>query len=292
MLTDVTIGLPVTCDEETFKTCIRSIFAQSLSSWELLIVFDGVNEEVHRLATQIDDSRVKVIYDKQSKGLPERLNQISSLASGRYLARMDDDDLMLQKRLEIQLKYLNENPEVDVLGTSSFLVDQNLYVLGRYREPEIPNDYKGYFSSGILCHPSVVMKREWALTHPYDKQWIRTEDKELWLRSFPDSILRKISDCTMLIRVPRNLSIKKFHLTQTYDRRLVSIYATTSKLQLFRVQYILKTYAKQAVFTITNFMGIEFLIYRKKYIRTTQNEIDSIRREINEVLSTKVPGWD
>ncbi len=292
MSIDVTIGLPVTCDEETFRQCIKSIFAQTHSSWELIIVFDGENEKVHKLATEIDDSRVKVFYDRETKGLPVRLNQIANLASGLYIARMDDDDLMLKKRLEIQLKHLNENPKVDVLGTSSFLVDQNLYVLGRYREPKMPIEYKGFFSSGILCHPSVVMKSDWAVSHPYDKKWIRTEDKELWIRSFPDSNLSKINDGTMLIRVPRKLSSKKFHLTQTFDRRLVSHYADTRKLQYLKYRYIFKTYLKQVVFTITNVLGVDFLVYRKKYLRTPQGDLSDLRREIDEILATKVPGWD
>jgi glycosyltransferase involved in cell wall biosynthesis len=292
MSIDVSIGLPVTSGPEIFKQCIKSIFAQTYSSWELLIILDKVNDEVYELARNIDDSRVKVFYDRETHGLPTRLNQIARFASGKYIVRMDDDDLMSKRRLEVQVKYLNQNQEIDVLGTRSVLVDNNLNVFGRYREPEIPMHFTGFFSSGIFCHPSVVMKKEWALLHPYDKKWNRTEDKELWIRSFPESKFIKINEYMMFIRVPRKLSPKKFHLTQIYDRLLVSFYTSTKKLLWFKIRYIFKSYCKQIIFEMTRLTGGTSIIYRKKYIRTSQGELALFREELKEILATKVPGWD
>lgn len=289
---EVSIGLPVTCNEETFRQCIKSIFAQTFSSWELIIVFDKEDDDLYQLASQIEDKRVRVFYDKQVKGLPNRLNQITRLSRGRYLARMDDDDLMLRKRLEIQVMQLRKNQSVDVLGTMSYLMDTDLKVYGRYREPELPTEYRGFFSSGILCHPSVVATRTWALTHPYDPQWIRTEDKELWIRSSSDTVFCKIQDFTMLIKVPRKLSPKKFHLTQKYDRRLVSFYAKTEGLRLFEARYVAMTYVKQFVFALTNILGLTSLVYRKKYVQISQKQIKTLEVEVEEILATRVPGWD
>ena len=102
----VTIGLPFYNDRLTLELAIKSIFAQTYKNWELILVDDGSTDGSLNIAKKITDKRVRIISDEKNKGLIFRLNQIASLAKGKYLARMDADDLMQPTRIEKQVEFL------------------------------------------------------------------------------------------------------------------------------------------------------------------------------------------
>src|SRR5690606_22420882 len=108
-----------------FVDAIRSVFVQTHSNWELILIDDGSTDQSLDLALKIRDSRVRVISDGKHKGLPTRLNEITASASGEYIARMDADDVMHPERLEKQVKFLLSHPSCDVVGTGVFFIDKN-----------------------------------------------------------------------------------------------------------------------------------------------------------------------
>src|SRR5438309_10301144 len=89
----VSIGIPFLNARRFLADAVRSVFAQTCDDWELLLVDDGSTDGSLDVVRSIDDPRVRVISDGTNRGLCARLNQIASLARGKYLARMDADDL-------------------------------------------------------------------------------------------------------------------------------------------------------------------------------------------------------
>jgi hypothetical protein len=95
------------------------------------------------------------------------------------LFRMDADDIMHPEKIERQLNILESHPEIDVLGTNAYSIDENNLIQGmrlRYSDKEILREVKKFI------HPTIAAKTEWFKNNPYDVKAIRTEDLELWFR--------------------------------------------------------------------------------------------------------------
>ena len=287
----LTIGLPVHNGLEEFKMAIKSIFSQSFQNWILIIFCDGASVEIVRDALAIEDNRVIVHVNKENLGLAEALNRIANMTNSKYIARMDADDVMHSERLLHQIQYLQSYPEVDVLATGSYLTDESLMVSGSYREPGMPEKQRDFLKSGILCHPSLVMKTEWLISNPYDPYWIRTEDKELWLRTSHLSNFAKIEEKLMFIRVPKNLDKHKQQLTAKYDRKLIAAKGNSVAPILFCLWLIFKSYVKQVLFWILISIGMSTLVHQSKSIALSDSERIEAEHELQKIDQVVVPGW-
>jgi glycosyltransferase involved in cell wall biosynthesis len=172
----VTVGL--SCfNEETFVAhAISSILAQTLGDWELIAIDDGSSDATANVLRKVSDPRVRVIVDGQHKGLAARLNEIVALAAGRYVARMDADDVSHPCRLEGQVKYLELHPEIDVLGTGMAIIDRRGQVSGLRLLPE--NAFAG--EEPLIAHATICCRKDWIGRHPYNEHNPRCEDWELW----------------------------------------------------------------------------------------------------------------
>lgn len=288
----VTIGLPVGSDLDGFEQAVRSVFAQTDESWKLLIVCDGSPEAIVERALAIDDDRVMVVVGTQNEGLAFRLNQISQLAQTEYVMRMDGDDIMHPSRLELQMRYLSQHPDVDVLGSGSYLIDEKARVCGSYKEPALPNKLSGFLANGVFSHPTVVFKREWSIANPYETKWLRTEDKELWLRAARASRYAKIEDRLVYCRVPVALSITKQSFTAGYDRKLVRTAGRAVASQVRIAGYILKSHIKQFVFRCLVTLGQSEIVHRSKYHPLNAVELAAAELDIRRSLSAEVRGWN
>lgn len=182
----ISIGIPVYNAEPYLADAIRSVFAQSYSDWELIIVDDGSSDRSLDVAMAIDDPRVRVISDGMNRRLPYRLNQIVAESRYEYVARMDADDLMSPYRLERQLDALRKNPNIDVVSTGVCSINNDGFPVGmRTHKQQLPlNKSDMYDGKSGVVHASVLAKKSWFLRNPYDEHQILTEDYELWLRAY------------------------------------------------------------------------------------------------------------
>ncbi|MEN6301484.1 MAG: glycosyltransferase family A protein, partial [Armatimonadia bacterium] len=126
----VSVGIPFYNSEATLLNSVRSVFAQTFQDWELVLMDDGSTDGSLEVARSIDDPRVRVISDGKNLRLPGRLNALHRVTKGRYIARMDSDDLMHPRRLEEQVALLDERPDVDVVGTLMYAMDARKGVHG------------------------------------------------------------------------------------------------------------------------------------------------------------------
>src|SRR5690242_569481 len=109
----VTIGLPFYNNRSTLELAIKSVIAQTYSNWNLILLDDGSTDGSREIAKNyVDDDKISLISDGINKGLICRLNQLAHLATGKYLARMDADDLMDPERIKKQVEYLELHQEV------------------------------------------------------------------------------------------------------------------------------------------------------------------------------------
>lgn len=160
------------------------MLCQSYRNIEFIIYDDGSSKEVknqlHELS--LTDKRILLIDSSENHGLGYALNRCIECASGVYIARMDGDDESLERRIEKQVNWLNENSEYDWVGTNALVYD-DMGVWGNSTRPRIPlvRDYKRY---SPYIHPSVMFRREVLTCNHYDegRDTRRCEDLELFMR--------------------------------------------------------------------------------------------------------------
>src|SRR5262249_40560694 len=127
---DLTVGISFKNPGPHFALALKSVFAQSFTNWELLLIDDGSTDGSLEFAETLRDPRVHVFSDGTCKGLSARLNELVSMAGGRYFVRMDADDAMHPNRLLRQLDSLEKNGRSTVIGTAAYSIDENSRIIG------------------------------------------------------------------------------------------------------------------------------------------------------------------
>ena len=114
--------MPVYNTEKYVGEAIRSVLDQTFGDFEFLIVDDGSTDGTVRVVEGFEDPRIRLIRQENQGCYPAR-NRAISEARGEYLANMDADDLLLPTRFEKQVRYLDEHPEVVLVGTKTYECD-------------------------------------------------------------------------------------------------------------------------------------------------------------------------
>jgi glycosyltransferase involved in cell wall biosynthesis len=180
----VTVALPVYNGGRFLEQTIRSVLAQSLRDFELMIVLDGCADDSAEIVERLRDERFVTVHKPQNEGLARALNTIHQRASAPLIARVDQDDLDEPTRLERQVKFLKAHPEVDVLGTRFDYIDERgqlagapkPFPLGHYR---IRRDFQRYTPIG---GPTCMYRLARILAAGgYREEFNYIEDVSLWL---------------------------------------------------------------------------------------------------------------
>ncbi|MGQ9574463.1 MAG: glycosyltransferase family 2 protein [Thermoguttaceae bacterium] len=218
----VSVGLPFRNPGPLLAEAVRSVFAQTLQDWELILVDDGSTDASAEFAARIHDPRVRLIRDGRHAGLAERLNQIVQAAQGDYVARMDADDLMHPKRLELQVRYLQEHRDAEVVDTGYIVLDHRRRPVGTHglQTPEVPRALEG-LKRGALAHPTVCARRQWWLKHRYDPAYPRAEDRELFTRTYAGNRFAHIPQPLHFYFIPKRIKRGPFLQSYRSERKVL-----------------------------------------------------------------------
>ncbi len=204
--------MPVFNSENYLEESILSILNQTYKNFELIILDDGSTDESKHIIAQYaqSDKRIRPYYSSKNIGIVKRLNEGLSLAEGNIIARMDSDDISLPKRLETQLLFLNDNPQIDVVGASTITIDSNGAQTDVIRRTT--NSIHLYwisFFSNPLSHPTVMFKKESILAMGgYLLSQYPVEDFDLWIRVMKSGRISNIAEPLLKYRIHPN-SISK-----------------------------------------------------------------------------------
>ena len=143
-LPSISVVLPIYNGATTLSKAIRSVLGQTFRHYELVLLDDGSTDDSLDIAKTFSDPRIRVIHDGANYGLAYRLNQGIDLAQGRYIARMDQDDICFPERLAKQFEFLESHPGIDLLGCRAIAFSDN-QILGIDTFPQN--------TRGDLCSP-------------------------------------------------------------------------------------------------------------------------------------------
>ncbi|GAA6732235.1 MULTISPECIES: glycosyltransferase family 2 protein [Thermus] len=287
----VTIGIPFRNPGPFIDLAVRSIFAQTYENWELILVDDGSDDGTYERVVAIRDSRVKVVRDGENKGLPARLNQIVTLAQGKYVARMDADDIIHPERIESQVRYLADHPEVDGVTTAAYLIDEEGHLIASL--PGVQPSVCEVLSRGGYLHASLMARRDWFVAHPYSLEYPRAEDRELFVRTYDASKLQVLDEPLYFYRwfgLPRSRILRIGYRSERkimlkYGPRLVGWGAT--------FWLMARSWAKETVVVLAERLGLErALEWRVSFTKVTPRDEARFADAMAKVMATAVPGWD
>ena len=174
--------------EKYLEDAINSIFAQTYNDWELIMCDDGSNDQTHSIAKEYEKrypDKVKVLKNKENKGLNYTLNRCLKEAKGEYIARMDGDDLCSSDRFEKEIAILEGRKDISIVSTQLEYFDEN-GVWGICRYKEYPNK-RDFLRGSQFCHAaSMVRKEAFDKVNGYtvDKRLLRVEDYHLWMKMY------------------------------------------------------------------------------------------------------------
>ncbi len=212
----VTVVMSVFNGERFLAEAMESILEQTFRDFEFVIIDDGSIDGSRQILDSYAerDSRVRVFH-QQRRGLIDALNEAFGIARGKYVARMDADDVSVPDRLLWQLDFMEKRPEVGALGGGIELIDEQGRAFGSTLFP--PDDFSIrsalYQAECFLCHPTVVTRKSvWRSTAGYRRVFLHAEDYDLWLQ---------IAKLSQLANLDRAVLRYRIHSGQISQRRLV-----------------------------------------------------------------------
>ena len=246
MIAHVTVGIPFLNARATLLDSIRSVFAQSFADWNLLVVDDGSTDGSVEIARSVRDPRVTVLVDGAHRGLVYRLNQLVARTQSPYFARMDADDLMHPERLARQMAEFARRPEVEILGSAAYVIDQSGKPYG------VRGDSPAYVAktdvrAGFL-HPTVIARTDWMRRHPYDPAFTRAEDLELWRRADAATVCARLPEPLLFYREPLTSALSKYRASCRSERKAIRQRPWRNSFFASGAPAIAAVYAKECIY--------------------------------------------
>lgn len=182
------IVMPVYNGAYYLSYAIRSILKQTHENFELIILNDGSKDDSENIikSFQAKDKRVKYINNEINLGLIATLNKGFDAASGKYIARMDQDDISSPERLRLQIEFLETFNAPAIVGANIVIIDKENKVVRvpRRMHTDASENFWVKFRKCPLYHPTVMMSREILTNNSpvYQSKDVHAEDYCAWLR--------------------------------------------------------------------------------------------------------------
>ena len=285
----VTVGLPVYNAELTVADAIRSVFAQTFSDWELIVVDDGSSDRSLQIAQAVNDARVRVVSDGVNRGLVSRLNQIAGMARGEYLARMDADDLMHPERLALQTEYLDAHRKTHLVAAAAYTIDAENNLtgargLGPLTAPETA------LRGPPFIHPTVTGRRSWFRANPYDEAFMRAEDAELWCRTLGCTRVAKLDRPLLFYRDTNQLALRPYLMSNQTQRAIIARYGPALVGRAKTARLLLESHLKSGLFRLCAMARLQGMLVGRRGSPLTEEQRGEAMKPLNTVLQTAVNG--
>jgi len=220
----VSVLLAVHNDADFLAEAVESVLRQTMTDLELLVVDDASTDETAVILSGVSDPRLRVLRNERRLGLAASLNLGIGAAGGRYLARLDADDVALPRRLEYQLARIAEPDQPAILGSAVLDIDRTGEPGTLHRNPSGPRGIRWHALFGSpFFHPTVVIDRErvepsWLR---YDPSFLESEDYDLWTRLLLSLDGANLTQPLVLKRVHGGqASVRRGELQSSFQRQV------------------------------------------------------------------------
>lgn len=221
----VSILMPVYKTASYLREAMDSVLSQTFTDFELIVLNDCSPDNAEDILDTYNDSRIVRYKGEKNVGLGNVLNVGLGMARGKYIARMDSDDISLPNRLQVQVDYLGKHPEIDLVsvGMQLFGVKNDIWI--RESDPEKVKITALFFSP--ILHASSVWRRDSfeKLGLRFRQEMVPAEDYDLWTRALLNGLkLVNLPDVLYKYRIHDNQATVQTDKTTARSREVQIAY--------------------------------------------------------------------
>jgi len=225
MKTKVSIIMAAYNADKYITKSIQSMIDQTFTEFELILIDDGSTDQTKSLIQYFseNDDRIFPIFNEENLGLTKNLNMAIEMAKGDYIARMDADDISYLSRLEKQFNFLENNSNIDLVGTASNEIDENGGFIRMRIVPEKHDDIIFLLPKvNPITHSTVMFrKKSFAKLNFYNEYYKTTQDYELWFRAVGAGLkFHNLQEILLKYRMDKNYNKRKSLKYRLYDFKL------------------------------------------------------------------------
>lgn len=218
-LTTVSVVLATITSDDWLRQAVHSVLKQEGVDLELILVLDGLSPDSVREYT--NDSRVRLIAIPSRGGLANALSTGVEHSVGKYIARLDADDLCLQGRLQKQQRFLDSHPETALVSTGAILIDDTGERIGHTAGPPQVDLARKLMRRNAIAHSSVMMRRQsYDIAGGYDASLMQMEDYDLWLRMAQVGKVSNLGEALIAYRIHGDQMSRGASPNAVYTRRI------------------------------------------------------------------------
>ena len=226
MKPEISLIMSVYNGEEYLKEAVESVINQTFKEWELIIINDCSTDNTAGILSELAerDERISVHTNEVNLKLPASLNKAISLSKGKYIARMDADDICLPERLEKQFEFMEKNPDVSLSSCRFMTLKNGVVASGGCGGKCDSESLKALLLvTNPILHPGIIARAEVISKLMYDTSLTCTEDLELWTRFAAENYKMEI--------LPEYLMLYRLHDKQITGTTLERQHKEALKIQ-------------------------------------------------------------
>ena len=179
----ISVLMPAYNAEKYIGEAIESVLNQTFKDFELIVVNDGSTDRTEEIILSFSDPRIRYVKNEKNIGVISTRNKSVDLATGKYCALLDADDISLPQRFETQLRFFEKNPDYVLCGSWAYIIDNKGNRTGKIKFIDSDNLLKiSYLFSNALVNSSIMLKTDILKKFKYRPEILISEDFDLFLR--------------------------------------------------------------------------------------------------------------
>lgn len=203
----VSVLMPLYNGEKYVKKAIESILNQTYTNFELLLIDDCSTDSTMDIVNDFKDERIRIIKNGKNSGISYSRNVGLKEALGEYIALMDDDDISVKNRLQLQVDFLDSNQDIDVVGGRYGIIDEDDNIVNvnelALKNPKYVRASLNFYDP--IGNGSTMFRAKFIRDNniKYEEQCLGMEDYKFWIDC---SLVGKISSIPQILYYWRNIS--------------------------------------------------------------------------------------
>lgn len=198
----ITVLMPVYNAENFLNESIDSILNQSFKDFEFLIINDASTDNSKKITMSYNDKRIRYFENSKNLGVALTLNKGLKLAKGKYIARMDADDIAYPQRLEVEYNEIITDDKIAIVASFYNVIDENGKYIFTVKDVSSAEEIYYFLQfRNCLGHPTIIFNKERIVNEfrGYDEKY-EAEDNDLWLRVSKKYKIVKLNKALMKVR--------------------------------------------------------------------------------------------
>ena len=213
----ISVIMPAYNAEKYVTEAINSILSQTFTDFEFIIINDASTDSTKEIIKSFQDQRIKLINNEQNQGVAKSLNIGIAAAKGKYIARMDADDISLPERFQVQFDFMEQNKDIDICGSWMKTFGDKSEIAKKPLSHSDIRDTTFFFCA--MLHPTIIFKRDLSLQYSMD--FPRAEDYDLWCRKINELKFANIPEILLHYRIHSNQVGETNKIAQNQDTNLI-----------------------------------------------------------------------